>query len=155
MNSVKKTYTMFTIGYEGLNIIEFLAWMKKHGIDVVVDVRNKPISRKKGFSKLALNESLEKDHISYIGFPELGTTKDMRDDLYQTGNYKDFFSLVEDRLSENQEALKNIIRLIKSGKRIVLLCFEKDPYKCHRKIVAEAIRKMYDKMISIQHIVPL
>ncbi|WP_336987204.1 DUF488 domain-containing protein [Altererythrobacter aquiaggeris] len=50
--------TIFTIGYEGADIDAFLATLGEAGIDHVVDVRDFPGSRKKGFSKKSLCESL-------------------------------------------------------------------------------------------------
>jgi len=46
--------TVFTIGYEGLDIDAFMSLLAEHGIDTVVDVRELPLSRKPGFSKKAL-----------------------------------------------------------------------------------------------------
>ena len=53
---------IYTIGYEGLNQKEFLAWLQHYKINVIADVRQLPLSRKKGFSKNSLNESLAKNN---------------------------------------------------------------------------------------------
>ena len=52
--------TLMTFGYEGLDIESFLAVLKKNGITLLVDVRELPLSRKKGFSKTALSAAAEK-----------------------------------------------------------------------------------------------
>ena len=44
---------LFTLGYEGLDIDAFVARVRDAGIRVIVDVRELPLSRKKGFSKSA------------------------------------------------------------------------------------------------------
>ena len=46
--------TVFTIGYEGLDIGAFMSLLAEHGIETVVDIRELPLSRKPGFSKKAL-----------------------------------------------------------------------------------------------------
>ncbi len=46
--------SIFTIGYEGLDLAAFTGLLARHGIETVVDVRELPLSRKKGFSKQAL-----------------------------------------------------------------------------------------------------
>ena len=45
---------LYTAGYEGLTIDAFIARLKQAGIDRVLDVREYPLSRKKGFSKKCL-----------------------------------------------------------------------------------------------------
>ncbi len=47
-----------TIGYEGKDIQYFIALLKREGITALIDVREKPFSRKKGFSKNKLQEAL-------------------------------------------------------------------------------------------------
>ena len=64
---------LYTIGYEGLNEKSFLAWLNRYHISIVADVRQIPLSRKKGFSKTALNKILSKHNINYINFQSLGT----------------------------------------------------------------------------------
>jgi len=39
--------TIFTIGYEGRSINEFLATLKDYGVNTVVDVRELPLSRRR------------------------------------------------------------------------------------------------------------
>jgi len=52
------TGTIVSIGYEGRSLDEFVQALKGHRVDVLIDVRLTPISRKKGFSKTALSEAL-------------------------------------------------------------------------------------------------
>ena len=49
---------LFTIGYEKLDQKQFMAHLSYHGVDLVADIRKLPVSRKKGFSKTALGETL-------------------------------------------------------------------------------------------------
>ena len=49
-----KTYDLFTIGYEGRNIEEFISHLKDFNIPRLIDVRKIPLSRKKGFNKKAM-----------------------------------------------------------------------------------------------------
>lgn len=52
---------LFTIGYEGAEIASFLATLARYGVAQVIDVRDVPISRKRGFSKNSLSKVLN-DH---------------------------------------------------------------------------------------------
>lgn len=46
-----KTTSLFTFGYEGLTIEAFIARLNEAGVRTIIDVRELPLSRKKGFSK--------------------------------------------------------------------------------------------------------
>ena len=69
---------LYTIGYEGLNQDGFLKWLHYFNIDVVADVRDLPLSRKKGFSKTGLSDFLIKEDIEYFSYRELGVPKERR-----------------------------------------------------------------------------
>lgn len=145
---------LFTIGYEGLDQDQFIKYLNLHNVDVVADVRQLPASRKKGFSKTTLQEALNKNRIEYLNFRELGAPKPLRDELHQSGNYKRFFIKYQRLITENNVNLQTIQALVENGKKVALLCFERDPEKCHRKVVAEKIEKLGGNGLSIKHIIP-
>lgn len=145
---------IYTIGYEGLNQKAFLAWLQRYEINVIADVRRLPLSRKKGFSKTSLNESLVKNNIEYISYRELGTSKEMRSKLLSTGNYKKFFKEYKNKICDKTEQINELYEIVNSGKKIALLCFEHDAHKCHRKIIADEITKIDGNGLKIKHIKP-
>ena len=51
---------LFTIGYEGISLDDFLITLDKANINVLLDIREFPISRRKGFSKNALCDALSR-----------------------------------------------------------------------------------------------
>ncbi|HET7282589.1 MAG TPA: DUF488 domain-containing protein, partial [Sphingomicrobium sp.] len=69
---------IFTIGYEGATVGEFLAALKQAGIGRVIDVRALPLSRRPGFSKTALRAALEESEIEYVHLKALGTPPEGR-----------------------------------------------------------------------------
>ena len=146
---------LFTIGYEGLDQRKFLAHLVHHAVDVVADIRKLPLSRKKGFSKTALKETLSSKSIDYINFQKLGAPKDIRDELYKSGNYNRFFRKYQRNISDQTDLLKAIHGLVNTGKKVTLLCFERDPQKCHRKVVAEEIKKLDSNGLKVKHIIPV
>ena len=146
---------LFTIGYEGLDQRQFIAHLIHNKISIVADVRHLPLSRKKGFSKSRLAEMLSKNDIDYISLRELGTSKDMRNKLYATKNYAAFFKDYKKLIVDRQESLDKILRFLEEGRNVSLLCFERDPELCHRKIVAEEIRKRNGNGLRINHIKPI
>ena len=70
---------LFTAGYEGLDIDSFLAGLRHAGVEKVVDVRQLPVSRKKGFSKTSFAEQLRASGIEYEHVKALGCPKPIRD----------------------------------------------------------------------------
>ena len=146
---------LYTIGYEGLDSRRFIKNLVHNGIDMVVDVRKLPLSRKKGFSKTALKEMLNGDNIEYQNFQGLGAPKEIRDELYQSGNYSRFFEKYLKCIADRQDLLETIHTLVNAGKTVSLLCYERNPEQCHRKVVAEQIKKLDGKGLRIKHIVPI
>ncbi len=70
---------ILTIGYEGASIEEFVTTLKLAEIDVLIDVRDVPISRKRGFSKGALSSTVEAVGIKYLHLRDLGDPKPGRE----------------------------------------------------------------------------
>lgn len=145
---------LYTIGYEGLDPKRFLEHLSFHGVNVVADIRKLPVSRKKGFSKTALKEMLGKKNIEYFNFQGLGASKEIREELYRSGNYDRFFKEYLNNISDKRNLLDIIHQLIHNGKKVSLLCFERNPQQCHRKIVAEQLKKLDGNGLTIEHLVP-
>jgi uncharacterized protein (DUF488 family) len=146
---------LFTIGYEKLDQRQFMAHLSYHGVDMVADIRKLPVSRKKGFSKTVLGETLNHKGIDYLNYQALGAPKELRDELYKSGNYDRFFQKYENNISDKADHLADILSLINSGRKVALLCFERNPQICHRKVVAEEIRKLDGNGLKVEHIVPI
>ena len=70
--------TIYTIGYEGIDIDDFLYLLQNHNIETVVDIRELPLSRKQGFSKNILSNHLNLKGYEYIHIPQLGCPKPIR-----------------------------------------------------------------------------
>src|SRR4051812_41633186 len=69
---------IFTIGYEGTTVGEFIAALSEVGVERVIDVRALPLSRRPGFSKSPLKAALEEAGIEYVHLKALGTPADGR-----------------------------------------------------------------------------
>jgi uncharacterized protein (DUF488 family) len=70
---------IYTIGYEGLGLEDFVVRLRRAGVRIVIDVRELPLSRKRGFSKGALAEALATARIRYSHMRSLGCPKPIRD----------------------------------------------------------------------------
>jgi uncharacterized protein (DUF488 family) len=132
------------VGYEGKTIDEVIRTLKAWGVSTLVDVRLNAISRKKGFSKTALRNSLEGSGLSYVHLPALGNPKENRAGFYSPGteqaaNAHDTFLSGLDSDSA-RAALDRIEELGRDG-GVALLCFEHDHRMCHRNLIRKRLEE--------------
>jgi uncharacterized protein (DUF488 family) len=130
---------IFTIGYEGLTMDEFLAALKKAGVERVIDVRALPLSRRPGFSKTPLRLALEDCCIDYVHLKALGTPSEGRT-AARAGRHEDMKRVYAGQL-ELPEAIAQGAQMLDlaAEKPSALLCMEREPAQCHRTILLEAI----------------
>lgn len=127
-----------TIGYEGTTVAAFIAALKKARVEIVLDIREIPLSRKEGFSKNHLAHSLRENDIGYAHLQGLGNPKAGREmNKHGETDWRDFYAHhLESKIA--QEDLKTAMQIAKE-RRAALLCFERDPLECHRLITANAL----------------
>lgn len=142
---------LFTSGYEGETINGFIEKILNNGVETIIDIRENPFSRKPGFSKKIFQKVLTDRGIEYLHFKELGTPKPLRKFLADVGDYQTFFEEYKNFLMEFQDSIDDIVE-IGSQKNICLLCFEKDPHYCHRKVIAELLKDYTGREITVIHI---
>ncbi|MBI5360971.1 MAG: DUF488 domain-containing protein [Planctomycetes bacterium] len=146
-----KKNEIYTIGYEGKQIEEFIFFLKKFNITRLIDIREVPISRKKGFSKIALKNQLNSANIEYVHIKSLGSPGYLRDKLKSDRDYDYFFKTYSEYLAKNSNAIKELLQYTDKGTNC-LMCFEKNYEKCHRSVVINAFQKYSATQITIQHI---
>ena len=129
---------IWTIGYEGATMDEFLRALTQAGVERVIDVRALPLSRRPGFSKSSLAASLKEAGIDYVHLKALGTPKAGRD-AAKKGDRATLEAVydVQLELPEAQAQAAEMRRLAKE-KRSALLCYERDPGCCHRTLLRDA-----------------
>jgi uncharacterized protein (DUF488 family) len=141
---------LFTIGYEGADVDRFLAALKGAGVEVLADVRAVALSRKRGFSKGALRESLDHEGIVYRHFIELGTPKAGRE-AARAGDGATLRRIYCDEVltTEKAEAAVETLAEMAASRPVCLLCFERDPATCHRTLLAERLAGRGFKAIDL------
>lgn len=141
---------LLTIGYEGASIGDFIASLMAANVKVVIDVREVPVSRKRGFSKNSLSKALTSVGIEYVHLRELGDPKPGRE-AARSGDIVAFRRIFRAHMAriESQEALAQAAQIARRAKAC-LLCFEREHALCHRTIVADAIVKR--ESMKIRHI---
>ena len=128
-----------TIGYETATLDEVIGKLRAAGVDIVIDVRAVASSRRAGFSKTILRESLAEAGIGYEHLRGLGTPKPGRE-AARKGRIDEMHAIFNGHMKtpEAQDGLAHAIEIAKTG-TAALLCFEADAAGCHRRIVAQRI----------------
>ena len=126
---------IFTIGYEGTTVGEFLTALQKAGVERVIDVRAVPNSRRPGFSKTPLGNALAEAGIEYIHLRALGTPADGRS-AARAGRQADLERIYAAQL-DLPEAIVQAERMreLAEDKPSALLCYEREPGGCHRTLL--------------------
>lgn len=139
-----------TIGYEGARLDHFIGTLLRAQVSVVVDIRDRAQSRRKGFSKSALSQALSAHGIGYVHFRELGDPKPGRE-AARAGKWADFKKIYAEVLQSDaaSNAIQNIVEMSES-ETLCLLCYERDHKTCHRKMVSDKIEQ--ENLIPVVHL---
>jgi uncharacterized protein (DUF488 family) len=130
---------IFTIGYEGATQNDLIETLRTAGVEQVIDVRAVPLSRKPGFSKNVLAAGLKEAGIFYVHLKALGTPPDGRE-AARRGRLDVMERIYADQLATPEAALQaEQLRSLAKEKTSVLLCFERDPSRCHRTPLHQAV----------------
>ena len=142
---------LYTIGYERRTIADLLSILKEQKIGTVVDVRQYPNSRRRGFSKSALARVLNEAGIGYESVSALGSPVEIRKDYRTTGDAEEFFKRYELYLAGQAEALQHLLDMVNAD-TCCLLCYEREAERCHRRVVAEHIKELEGNGLRICHL---
>jgi len=130
------TRALFTIGYEGRSIGEYVALLRRHQIAVVVDVRETARSRKPGFSLRALGAALAGAGVEYLHAPFAGNPRWLRAEGESAGERLELYSWYLDAHPEVLQEFDHLInRLLCPRRRVCITCFERRASECHRSIL--------------------
>jgi uncharacterized protein (DUF488 family) len=132
---------IMTIGHSTRPITAFIRLLRAHGIQRVIDVRTLPRSRHNPqFNRDRLSPALHNARIHYRHMPGLGGLRHARKDSLNTGwrnksfrGYADYMQTAPFR-----QTLAQCIALARR-ERVVLMCAEAVPWRCHRSLIADAL----------------
>jgi uncharacterized protein (DUF488 family) len=131
---------LYTLGYEGRSLDEYLQILLDAGVRRLCDVRRNAFSHKKGFSKGPLGRACEAAGIAYQHLPELGIAAAERRAVKTPADRVALFKkYARATLPQQRAALDAIAARLGTGERLALTCFERDPQDCHRLRVVEAL----------------
>ena len=132
---------VLTIGHSTRTLAEFICLLQAHAVTCVVDVRTVPRSRHNPqFNKASLPRALKKAGLGYVHLPGLGGLRHAKRDSPNMGwrnvsfrGYADYM-----QTQEFEQSLQELIQLANKD-RIVLMCAEAVPWRCHRSLIADAL----------------
>lgn len=139
---------VFTIGYERRDGEELIGLLLDAGVDTLVDVRQRAMSRKPAFRGKALGLLCEEAGIKYVPMPSLGSNDELRDELRATADFKAFaksFRKLADRTMT--DSIDELIDLAQKN-TIALFCYEKCHDECHRSILSDVLSERIDACVT-------
>ena len=142
--------TLFTIGYEKALPQDFIATLVAAGVTALLDVRDRPISRRPGFSKRQLAAAVEAAGMRYVHLAALGTPPEGRL-ANRKRQWERFWTIVDDKLArpEAEPDLQQAAE-IADAEVACLLCYEADWEICHRRRIAEILAARHG--FTIRHL---
>ncbi|WP_018717983.1 DUF488 family protein [Arhodomonas aquaeolei] len=131
---------LFTIGYERASLAAFIDTLAHAGVNVLVDVRLSPHSRRRVFALKHLDAGMAEHGIRYLSRPELGTPRPAQA-AAKVGDMATFERLYREHLdtAAARQALAELSSLVRSEVACIM-CYERDPNRCHRRLIAEMLR---------------
>jgi uncharacterized protein (DUF488 family) len=142
---------ILTIGHSTRTIDDFIAMLRGHGVERLIDVRTVPKSRyNPQFHTDALRDSLTEAGIAYGHIRALGGLRKPKPDSPNTGWRNDSFRGYADHMQtpEFNSAIEELVRM-SEREQVVVMCAEAVPWRCHRSLIADALTV---RGIAVEHI---
>ena len=141
---------LYTIGYEKTLLKDVISTLATTRVATLIDIRDRPISRRPGFSKRQLAAAIEEAGMRYIHLQALGTPPEGR----LAGRRREwdrFWGIVEEKLArpEAELALLEAAEIAEAAPSC-LLCYEAGWQICHRRRVAERLSERYG--FAVRHL---
>jgi uncharacterized protein (DUF488 family) len=143
--------TVLTIGYEAHREPQSLInALKGAGVERLVDVRELPLSRRRGFSKTALGEVLNAAGIAYEHARALGNPKPYRD-LYKAGDIEAGRAGYTAHVRNGSSWAVDSLAASLDEQRTCVLCVEHDHVVCHRDVLVDELQARLPQLV-VQHL---
>lgn len=147
--------TVLTIGHSNRTLDEFVALLTAQGVEVLVDIRTHPGSRKwPHFSQELLPDALGANGIGYEHVPDLGGRRSVVRDApeswggaWRNTSFRAYAQHVQ--TDAFQQALADLMRAA-GHQRLCIMCSEAVPWRCHRWLVSDSL---VARGAEVQHII--
>lgn len=145
--------TLYTIGFTKKNAERFFSLLKENGVKQLVDVRISNSSQLAGFAKGKDLEYFVKEicHIPYIHIADFAPTKELLDQWHkQEVTWDEYERIYTKMLAERDILRKYGVKLFDGS---CFLCSEDTPEQCHRRLLAEYMKKHSKELVKIIHLI--
>ena len=131
---------IYTIGHSNRSIEEFLQLLKSKNVQILVDVRRFPTSRKfPHFSRQNLSKCLEENNIAYVYLGDLLGG-------FRKGGYVAYM-----KTNDFKEGMRKLLELTTKGRgRVCIMCAERLWFRCHRRFIAKELERKGVKVIHLK-----
>ena len=144
--------TIWTIGHSTRSIEELISALRAHAIETVVDVRRFPGSRRlPQFGTAALAAALADHEIGYRWIEALGGRRRTAPDSPNDGWRNDAFRAYADHMATEEFATGlGELEMIAAGSRTAIMCAEVLWWRCHRRLIADALTALAHEVRHIR-----
>ncbi len=142
---------LYTIGYEGMSQEALFQTLLFEDVQTVLDIRERPQSRKPGLSKSALDQAALSFGMQYAHIRALGTPREIRYRRKVDHDQKAFEDGFLEYLATQDEAMDALV-VRAQAERCCLLCFEADVLECHRLYVAARACEKSGGVLTVVHL---
>ncbi len=161
--SCEEPGTIHTVGHSTRVIGTFLALLKAHRIDLIVDVRRWPSSRRfPHFGREPLAAALEGEGIGYLWREDLGGYRTPApgspNTAWRTGAFRAYADFM---LTPSFEQIMEELLGLATTRRLAVMCAEAVPWRCHRQLLADAflargwpVRHVLDDRCEVHRLPP-
>ncbi|HSD47498.1 MAG TPA: DUF488 domain-containing protein [Pyrinomonadaceae bacterium] len=142
---------IWTVGHSTRGGEEFVEILRAHGVEVLVDVRTFPGSRRyPQFNRASLAESLALEKIRYLHEPRLGGRRKPRPDSHNSAWRNEQFRGYADHM-ETEEFKRGVEELLElaAEKRVAIMCAEAVWWRCHRSLISDYLKAEGHEVVHV------
>lgn len=145
---------LYTLGYQGLSLGEYMRILRQAQVGMVLDVRDHAWSQRPEFVKSTLRDELARVGVNYLHASFAGNPARIRKRARSAADclrkYRAYIQAEEHAIQTlNQIIAESVI----SGHPVCLTCYERDPSNCHREILVELLTPL-NKGMEVIHLPP-
>ncbi|HKX29322.1 MAG TPA: DUF488 domain-containing protein [Blastocatellia bacterium] len=141
---------LYSIGHSNVSFEALLALLRRHQIEVLVDVRSQPYSRyNPHFGRERLKQALEENQLHYLFLGDRIGGKPTAPGSLAPDGHVDY-----EKLAASKPYLEGIEQLVRLGetRKVCFMCAEADYRRCHRYHLIT--RTLVERDLEVKHILP-
>ncbi len=146
--------TLYTIGFTKKTAKQFFELLKENHVDILIDTRISNNSQLAGFAKEDDLKYFLKEiaDIIYSYRPDFAPTKELLKDWRDKKITWDQYETQYTFLQEQRKTYRNFLKDYETFNNPCILCSEDTPEFCHRRLLADLIKKAFSKEVEIKHL---